>query len=158
VIASSLEAFKGVEHRMEYVASIDGVRFVNDSKGTNPDASSKAIEASASGILLIAGGYEKQSDFRPFVRGFGGKVKHLLLMGATAGRFKDEAEAEGFADATVCKDMGACVRLGFELAEAGDTVLLSPASASWDMYSCFEERGDHFKRIVGELSRSGRGS
>jgi UDP-N-acetylmuramoylalanine--D-glutamate ligase len=153
VIASTLKCFKGVEHRMEHVATIDGVRFVNDSKGTNPDASTKAIEASDAGILLIAGGYDKQSDFRPFVRGFGGKVKHLLLMGATAERFKSEAEQEGFTDVTLCEDMGACVRLGFELAERGDTVLLSPASASWDMYSCFEERGEHFKEIVEGLRR-----
>ncbi|MDR1293017.1 MAG: UDP-N-acetylmuramoyl-L-alanine--D-glutamate ligase [Clostridiales Family XIII bacterium] len=155
IIAESLKAFKGVEHRMEYVASIGGVKFVNDSKGTNPDASAKAIEASAPGILLIAGGYDKHSDFRPFVRGFGGKVKHLLLLGKTAERFKEEAASEGFSDATVCEDMGACVRLGLELAAPGDTVLLSPASASWDMYSCFEERGGHFKRIVDELASAG---
>jgi UDP-N-acetylmuramoylalanine--D-glutamate ligase len=152
VIAASLRSFRGVEHRMEHVATIDGVNFVNDSKGTNPDASLKAIEASKPGILLIAGGYDKQSDFRPFVRAFGGKVKHLLLMGATAERFKAEAEAEGFTNATICKDMGACVRLGFELATPGDTVLLSPASASWDSYACFEERGDHFKKVVDDLS------
>jgi UDP-N-acetylmuramoylalanine--D-glutamate ligase len=155
VIAESLKSFKGVEHRLEYVASIYGVKFVNDSKGTNPDASAKAIEASDAGILLIAGGYDKQSDFRPFVRGFGGKVKHLLLLGETAERFKEEAASEGFTDATVCEDMGACVRLGLELAAPGDTVLLSPASASWDMYSCFEERGAHFKRIVEELASAG---
>ncbi|MDR0519671.1 MAG: UDP-N-acetylmuramoyl-L-alanine--D-glutamate ligase [Clostridiales Family XIII bacterium] len=150
-IAEALRSFKGVEHRMEHVATIDGVRFVNDSKGTNPDASMKAIEASDAGILLIAGGYDKKSDFRPFVRGFGGKVKHLLLMGATAERFRMEAAEEGFTDATICGGMDECVRLGFELAEAGDTVLLSPASASWDMYSCFEERGEHFKKAVKEL-------
>ncbi|MDR1496025.1 MAG: UDP-N-acetylmuramoyl-L-alanine--D-glutamate ligase [Clostridiales Family XIII bacterium] len=154
VVASVLKTFRGVEHRLEHVATIDGVNFVNDSKGTNPDASARAIEASEPGVLLIAGGYEKQSDFRPFVRGFGGKVKHLLLMGETAERFKKEAVEAGFADATVCKDMGACVRLAFELAESGDTVLLSPASASWDRYSCFEERGEHFKKIVDDLSRS----
>jgi UDP-N-acetylmuramoylalanine--D-glutamate ligase len=152
IIADSLRSFKGVEHRMEHVATIGGVKFVNDSKGTNPDASAKAIEASSPGILLIAGGYDKQSDFRPFIRGFGGKVKHLLLMGATAERFKEEAGDEGFKAVTVCKDMGECVRLGFELAVPGDTVLLSPASASWDMYSCFEERGEHFKRLVEELA------
>jgi UDP-N-acetylmuramoylalanine--D-glutamate ligase len=157
-IAGALKSFKGVEHRMEYVATIDGVRFVNDSKGTNPDASSKAIEASPEGIYLIAGGYDKQSDFRPFVKGFGGKVKHLLLLGETAERFKQEAGAEGFAASTICKDMGECVRLGLELAEEGDTVLLSPASASWDMYSDFEERGKHFKSIVEGLARPANGN
>jgi UDP-N-acetylmuramoylalanine--D-glutamate ligase len=155
VIAATLRSFRGVEHRMEHVATIDGVKFVNDSKGTNPDASAKAIEASDTGIMLIAGGYDKGSDFRPFVRGFGGKVKRLLLMGATAERFREEAEAEGFKDISLCDDLGSCVRLGYELAEPGDTVLLSPASASWDMYSCFEERGEHFKRIVAELAEDG---
>jgi UDP-N-acetylmuramoylalanine--D-glutamate ligase len=151
IIAATLKSFKGVEHRMEHVATIEGVRFVNDSKGTNPDASAKAIEASAPGILLIAGGHDKQSDYRPFVRCFGSKVKHLLLMGATAERFKAEAAEEGYTDATVCKDMDECVRLGFELAAQGDTVLLSPASASWDMYPNFEKRGEHFKKAVKEL-------
>jgi UDP-N-acetylmuramoylalanine--D-glutamate ligase len=152
VIVSSLRSFRGVEHRMEHVATIGGVNFVNDSKGTNPDASLRAIEASDPGILLIAGGYDKQSDFRPFVRSFDGKVKHLLLMGATAERFRREAAAEGFTDATICEDMGACVRLGFELASPGDTVLLSPASASWDRYANFEERGAHFKQTVEDIA------
>jgi UDP-N-acetylmuramoylalanine--D-glutamate ligase len=79
-------------------------------------------------------------------------------MGATAERFKAEAEAEGFTDATICKDMGACVRLGFELAGPGDTILLSPASASWDRYSCFEERGEHFKQVVDDIIRNKKGS
>jgi UDP-N-acetylmuramoylalanine--D-glutamate ligase len=154
-IRSALKSFRGVEHRMEHIATIDGVKFVNDSKGTNPDASVKAIEASEPGIILIAGGYEKKSDFRPFVRTFGGKVKHLLLIGATAERFRDEAAEEGFTDATLCGNLGECVRLGFEIASAGDTVLLSPASASWDMFSCFEERGERFKAEVESLA-SGR--
>jgi UDP-N-acetylmuramoylalanine--D-glutamate ligase len=154
IISKTLRHFRGVEHRLELVAIIDGVKFINDSKGTNPDASIKAIEAVDPNIFLIAGGYDKESDFRPFVKDFNGKVAHLLLLGATKERFKAEAEEAGFDRITLCEDLGMCLRLGFELAQPGDTILLSPASASWDMYNCFEERGEHFKKLVLELQRS----
>ncbi|MDR2157463.1 MAG: UDP-N-acetylmuramoyl-L-alanine--D-glutamate ligase [Clostridiales Family XIII bacterium] len=151
VIAATLAEFRGVAHRMEPVDVIDGIRFVNDSKGTNPDASVRAIAAAQPQIVLIAGGYDKQADFRPFIRAFGGKVSHLLLIGQTADALRRTAEAEGFRGALICADMEECVERGFALAEPGDTVLLSPACASWDMYGGFEERGDHFKRLVGAL-------
>jgi UDP-N-acetylmuramoylalanine--D-glutamate ligase len=147
-IARALRRFAGVEHRIELVDVIRGVRFVNDSKGTNPDSSVKAVEATAPGILLIAGGYDKHADFDGFIAAFGGKVKHLLLMGATAEKIKAAAAARGFHGVTLCAGMEDCVATGFRLARPGDTVLLSPACASWDMYSCFEERGAHFKRCV----------
>ncbi|MDR0854396.1 MAG: UDP-N-acetylmuramoyl-L-alanine--D-glutamate ligase [Clostridiales Family XIII bacterium] len=151
VIAEAIRQFRGVEHRLEFVDKIDGVDFVNDSKGTNPDAAIKAIEAIPAGIILIAGGYDKHSDFTDFINAFRGKVKHMLLIGETAEQIKNTAEGLGFTNISMEADMGSCVRLGFELAEEGDTVLLSPACASWDMYSCFEERGEHFKANVGEL-------
>jgi UDP-N-acetylmuramoylalanine--D-glutamate ligase len=151
VIAEAIRVFKGVEHRLEFVAKIDGVDFVNDSKGTNPDAAIKAIEAIPEGIILIAGGYDKHSDFTDFINAFEGKVKHMLLIGETAEQIKKTAEGLGFTNISMENDMGSCVRLGFELAGEGDTVLLSPACASWDMYTCFEERGEHFKENVREL-------
>jgi UDP-N-acetylmuramoylalanine--D-glutamate ligase len=147
-VARTLRSFAGVEHRLELVTVIDGVRFVNDSKGTNPDSSVKAVEATAPGILLIAGGYDKHADFDAFIASFGGKVKRLLLMGATAEKIKAAAIARGFHDVELCADMETCVEAGFRSARPGDTVLLSPACASWDMYACFEERGAHFKRCV----------
>jgi UDP-N-acetylmuramoylalanine--D-glutamate ligase len=147
-VARALRAFTGVAHRLELVDTIGGVRFVNDSKGTNPDSSIKAVEATAPGILLIAGGYDKHADFDSFVASFGGKVKRLLLMGATAGKLEAAARARGFLDAELCADMEACVEAAFRSARPGDTVLLSPACASWDMYACFEDRGEHFKRCV----------
>jgi UDP-N-acetylmuramoylalanine--D-glutamate ligase len=150
-IARALRRFAGVAHRLELADTIDGVRFVNDSKGTNPDSSTKAVEATAPGILLIAGGYDKHADFDAFIASFGGKVKHLLLLGATAEKIRDAALARGFRDITLCADMEACVETGFRMARPGDTVLLSPACASWDMYTCFEERGAHFKRCVREI-------
>jgi UDP-N-acetylmuramoylalanine--D-glutamate ligase len=147
-IACVLRAFAGVEHRLELADVINGVRFVNDSKGTNPDSSVKAVEATAPDIFLIAGGYDKHADFTGFIDSFGGKVRKLLLMGATAEKIRDAAAARGFNDVTLCANMEACVEAGFRSARAGDTVLLSPACASWDMYNCFEERGEHFKRCV----------
>ena len=152
-IAAVLASFKGVEHRIEFVRELDGVRYVNDSKGTNPDSTEKAIEATKPGILLIAGGYDKGSDFKHLVSCFGGKVKKLLLLGKTAEKFADDAQAMGYdrADMVFCKDMEECVARGRQLASPGDTVLLSPACASWDMYTSYEKRGEHFKDIVNSL-------
>ena len=151
IIGDSLRRFRGVEHRQETVETINGVRFINDSKGTNVDAAIKAIEAIQSDIILIAGGYDKHASYDGFIDAFDGKVKHLLLMGTTALRIRSAALAKGFTRITLCENMKECVNKGFELAADGDTVLLSPACASWDMYSCFEERGEDFRSCVREL-------
>lgn len=151
VIAATIKEFDGVSHRLELVTTKRGIKFVNDSKGTNTDASMRAIDAVGKGIFLIAGGFEKNSDFRPFIKSFDGRVKHLLLIGETAERIMADARELGFTNVTMCADMGECVRAGYEYADEGDTVLLSPASASWDMYKNFEERGDHFRKVVEEL-------
>lgn len=153
VIAKTLREFEGVEHRLEFSGEVDGVRFVNDSKGTNPDASIKAIEAIRTGIILIAGGYDKGSDFDDFINAFGGKVKHLVLLGKTAPKIKETAERLGYTNIVMCRDMDECVKTAYRLASPGDTVLLSPACASWDMYTCFEQRGEHFKNCVRDLEK-----
>lgn len=153
IIVTTLKEFMGVEHRLEFVSEVDGIRFVNDSKGTNPDASIKAIDAIDGGIVLIAGGYDKNADFAEFINSFGGKVKHLLLIGKTAQKIKKTAEELGFTNILMLKDMEECVKEGYRLAQKGDTVLLSPACASWDMYTCFEQRGEHFKNCVIGLER-----
>ncbi len=150
-ITKALREFQGVEHRMEYCGTVDGVRFVNDSKGTNPDASIKAVQAIKGGIVLIAGGYDKGSSFDELIEAFDGKVKHMVLLGKTAADIKATAEKHGFTDCVMAKDMEECVKEAFRLAEPGDTVLLSPACASWDMYTSFEKRGEHFKECVGSL-------
>jgi len=151
VIARTLKTFAGVEHRLEFCRELNGVRFINDSKGTNPDASIKAIEAVGGEIILIAGGYDKNSEFEEFIDAFGDKVKHMVLLGDTAQKIKKTAESKGFDRNTIVKDMNECVDVAFELAMPGYTVLLSPACASLDMYSCFEERGEHFKNCVMNL-------
>lgn len=152
-IAKALTAFRGVEHRIELCNEIDGIKFVNDSKGTNPDAAIKAIEAMKENIILIAGGYDKNASFDEFAKALKGRVKALMLMGKTATKIKDAAEKNGFVNATILKDMDACVREAYHMAKPGDIVLLSPACASWDMYSNFEQRGEHFKACVRKLER-----
>ncbi len=152
-IASVLRKFAGVEHRLELCGIVDGVRYINDSKGTNPDSSIKALEAMTTPVLLIAGGYDKKSAYDEFVRAFGGRVRKLLLLGATAAAIGEAALAQGYAEEDIlrCRDMDECVKRAAQLAEAGDTVLLSPACASWDMYDSYEQRGRHFKDCVRNL-------
>ncbi|MDR0886915.1 MAG: UDP-N-acetylmuramoyl-L-alanine--D-glutamate ligase, partial [Clostridiales Family XIII bacterium] len=156
VIRETLKTFKGVAHRLEHVILIDGVDYYNDSKGTNPDASMKAVEALSDNIILIAGGYDKKSDFTTFAQFLHGRVKALILLGATADQLEAAARAAGITEIYRCEEMGECVRQAYELAVSGDKVLLSPACASWDMYDNFESRGDHFKSLVQDLAEKNR--
>ena len=153
IILDTIANFKGVEHRMEFVRELYGVSYVNDSKGTNPDSTIKAIEATNTDIILIAGGYEKNSDFTELINKFDSKVKYILSLGVTGPRFAKRAIELGFDEKNIipCKDMSECVLNASKLAKKGDTVLLSPACASWDMYKSFEERGLDFKNLVNKL-------
>lgn len=151
VLAKTLHAFKGVEHRLEPVATIDGVHFINDSKGTNPDASVKAIEAIEGSMILIGGGYDKDADFEEYVRAAKDRARKLILMGATAEKIKACAEAAGIDEVYIAHDMDEAVRCSYMCARPGDTVLLSPACASWGMYDDYEQRGNHFKEVVRSL-------
>ena len=151
VIADTLRQFGGVAHRIEYCGQIEGVKYYNDSKGTNIDAAVTALRALKENIILIAGGDAKGQDFDDFIRGFNGSVKYMILLGRDAKFIQEAAERQGFKDYVFCEDMDACVRKAYELAVPGDQVLLSPACASWDMYKNFEQRGDHFKACVDRL-------
>jgi len=153
IIAYTLKSFQGVEHRIELVTEIDGVKFINDSKGTNVNASIKAIEAVKPPIILIAGGKDKGSSFDDFIKAFNGKVEKLVLLGETANKIKETAIKYGFHNIFIVKDMEEAVKEAFKNAKKGSTVLLSPACASWDMYENFEERGEDFKRCVNKLRR-----
>ncbi len=153
VIRRTLKSFAGVEHRIEFVNEIDGVRFVNDSKGTNTDAAIKAIEAICPPIILIAGGYDKGGDYSKLIDAFNGKVELVLLLGKTAVKIKEAAGKKGYDKTIILKDMEACVTEAFRQAKPGTTVLLSPACASWDMYDNFEQRGRHFKDCVAGLEK-----
>lgn len=151
-IAEVLKTFNGVPHRLEFVEEIDGRRFINDSKGTNPSSTIKAIEAMPSGIILIAGGFDKGGSFETLINSFDGKIKGLVLMGKTANLIKETAEASGFNEIILAKDMDESVRAAYGMSSSGDTILLSPACASWDMYTNFEQRGEHFKTLVHKLA------
>lgn len=151
IIAHTLKTFQGVEHRLEYVDTVSGVAFINDSKGTNPDASIKALEAVKGPIVLLAGGMDKGSDFSAFIDAFQGKVKEMIVYGETALKLQQAARDRGFLGVQPVKDLEEAVNLAFSHASEGDTILLSPACASWDMYPNFEERGRHFKNLVSNL-------
>lgn len=157
VIADTLKSFKGVEHRIEYVEEIDGVIYYNDSKGTNADASIKAVEAMKRPTLIIAGGYDKGSEYDDFIEAFGNVVKHLVLIGSTADKMELTAHKHGFKNTHKAKDLKEAVMECHTLANPGDCVLLSPACASWDMFINYEERGRLFKEYVREIqSRDAR--
>lgn len=153
IIAQALNVFPGVEHRIEFVAEIDGVRFINDSKGTNPDAAIKAIEAVQGPIILIAGGMDKHADFNGFIESFDHKVKAIVLLGETADQIAFTAKKHGFENIYKVNSLEDAVQKAWQLAQRGDCVLLSPACASWDMFENFEQRGRIFKDTVKQLRR-----
>lgn len=147
-IRSVLKSFAGVEHRIEYVATVDGVDYYNDSKGTNVDASIRAVLAMKKPIVLIGGGYDKGSSFDEWTQLFPGRVKHLVLIGVTAPLVRASAEKFGFTAISDCETFQEAVDLCRAKAEAGDCVLLSPACASWGMFDNYEQRGNMFKEQV----------
>ncbi len=151
-IAQTLRAFPGVEHRIEFVREVNGVTFINDSKGTNPDATQNAIRAMQSPTVLILGGYDKKSDFRPLFDCFDGKVCGVVVLGATTEQILQTAEECGFHATQRADTLQDAVRLAYAQAPKGGTVLLSPACASWDMFRDFEQRGEMFKEIVKGLN------
>ncbi len=151
VIGGSLRSFAGVEHRLEFVREKDGVKYYNDSKGTNTDATVTALRAVRDRIVLIAGGDAKSQSFDGLIEEFKGRVKTLLLYGRDAYMIKEACDRHGFTDYELLGSLGECVKKASDTAEAGDKVLLSPACASWDMYPNFEARGEEFKKLVSGL-------
>ena len=153
-VRETLRSFPGVEHRIEFVREFDGVRYINDSKGTNPDSTIKAIQAMTRPTVLILGGYDKHSDFHELFENFrGSQLKAIVVLGETKQKILDTARDTGylgFCHATgTFEDAVSCARV---LAVPGDAVLLSPACASWDMFDNFEQRGRVFKEIVNRFA------
>ncbi len=151
VIRSTIKEFKAVEHRIEYVLERDGVIYYNDSKGTNTDASIKAIEAMTRPTILIAGGYDKGCEFDDWVMKLEGTVKRLILIGATKEKIAKTAEKYNYRNIIMAKDLEEAVKIAEQETVKGDAVLLSPACASWDMFKSYEERGRMFKEFVRNL-------
>ena len=151
IIRATVKAFKGVEHRIEFVVEKNGVMYYNDSKGTNPDAAIKGIQAMVRPTVLIGGGYDKQSDFHEWIESFDGKVRYLVLIGATKEQIKKEAEECGFTNCILKETFEEAMETCVELARPGDAVLLSPACASWGMFPNYEVRGNEFKKYVEKL-------
>lgn len=150
-IRKTICAFSGVEHRIEYVTEKQGVAYYNDSKGTNPDAAIKGIQAMNRRTVLIGGGYDKDSEYTEWIQAFDGKVKKLILIGATKEKIAADAEKCGFHDYVFAETFEEAVLLAAKLAEPGEAVLLSPACASWGMFPNYEVRGEKFKEIVNAL-------
>ena len=150
-IRKSICEFTAVAHRIEYVTEKKGVVYYNDSKGTNPDAAIKGIQAMNRPTLLIGGGYDKQSGYDEWIEAFDGKVRYLVLIGQTKEKLKEAAEKHGFHDIILCEDLKEAVKVCEEKAQPGDAVLLSPACASWGQFDNYEQRGDMFKEYVRNL-------
>lgn len=150
-IRKSICEFTAVAHRIEYVTEKKGVVYYNDSKGTNPDAAIKGIQAMNRPTLLIGGGYDKQSGYDEWIEAFDGKVRYLVLIGQTKEKIKEAAEKHGFHDIILCEDLKEAVKVCEEKARPGDAVLLSPACASWGQFDNYEQRGDMFKEYVRNL-------
>lgn len=159
-ISTVLRTFKAIEHRLEHVASIIGVDYINDSKGTNPASTIKALQSfSGRPKILIAGGKERGSDFSELAGVIGSEVKRLFLLGETKEILAKALEKVGFKQYQFVAGLEEAVQGAFEASEPGDIVLLSPACASWDMFSSYEARGELFKKLVHDLisSPGGRG-
>lgn len=151
IIRETIRNFNSVEHRIEYVTTKNDVIYYNDSKGTNTDASIKAIEAMTKPTILIAGGYDKGSEYDDWIEAFQGKIKKLILLGVTKQKIADTAKKHGYDTYEFVDTLEEAVTLAEKASEPGDVVLLSPACASWDMFKSYEERGRLFKEYVNNL-------
>ena len=148
----TIKNFAGVEHRIEFVAEIDGVKFYNDSKATSVDATSKALEALSGGegkTVLILGGKGKNAPYAPLVPLIESSVRSLILIGEDADNI--ESQLKGHAEIIRAETMMDAVEKGFSTAEKSDSVLLAPACASFDMFKSYEERGEVFKAAVEKM-------
>ena len=148
IIVEQIKQFKAVEHRIEFVATKNGVDYYNDSKGTNPDAAIQGIRAMTKPTILIGGGYDKQSEYDEWIENFDGKVKALVLIGQTRDKIAECARKHGFSNIILADTFEEAFQICVQNAVPGDAVLLSPACASWGMFPNYEVRGKMFKEMV----------
>ncbi len=152
-LAQTLRSFAGVEHRIEYVRTLRGVRYINDSKGTNVDSTIRAVQTMTRPTVIILGGSDKHCDFTPLVKEMlaSPMMREAVVLGVTADQIEDTLRRHGFTAIRRAHSMEEAVQLCQNDARDGWNVLLSPACASFDMFSDYEERGRVFKRLVNEL-------
>ena len=156
-IVAALTEFKGIKHRIEYINEVGGVRFVDDSKGTNIDATLKAVEAMKTETVLLVGGKNKGYDYGKLFSGLEkSKVVHAVLYGENRYALLKSARSVGFEKVTLCDGFAFAVRVAAMKATVGQTVLLSPASASFDEFASYEERGEKFVEIVSSLAKTAK--
>ena len=148
IIRYTLAAFEGVEHRIEFVRQIKGVRYINDSKGTNVDSTLAAVRAMEKPTVLIAGGSDKGADFAPLIRGLSDMIVGMVVMGETGPKIAQAAAEAGWGPVVKAATMADAIRKAARMAPSGGNVLLSPACASFDMFKNFEHRGEVFKSLV----------
>jgi UDP-N-acetylmuramoylalanine--D-glutamate ligase len=151
-VAGSMKEFEGLEHRLELVRELDGVKYINDSKGTNVGAVVKSVESFREPLVLIAGGRDKAGDFYALRELVSQKVKAVILIGEASGKIKDALG--DVTDTRMAKDLAEAVTMSRQMAKKGDVVLLSPACASFDMFRDYEDRGRQFKKLVMDLKDS----
>lgn len=153
--AAALADFNALPHRLELVREAGGIRYYNDSKSTSPGATLTALEAFAGeGVVVIVGGYDKHVDLEPLCRELAGRAKAVVAIGQTKSTFCELVKkhaGDGGAKVKMAKDLAGAVRLATHFAAPGDVVLLSPASASYDMFTNYEQRGDAFRALVDKL-------
>jgi UDP-N-acetylmuramoylalanine--D-glutamate ligase len=148
VIARAIEKFHAVEHRLEYVATVNGVEFYNDSKATNVDATAKAVASFPGGIHLILGGKDKGSDYSTLSPLLHERVRAVYTIGAAAAKI--ESHLRGVAQIHSCETLAKAVSAATAAARPGDVVLLAPACSSFDQFENYEQRGRVFKQLVAE--------
>ena len=146
LLLAGLETFKKPAHRIEFIATLNGVDYFNDSKGTNIDATIKAVEAMTKDVVLIAGGVDKGASYKPWKKSFAGKVKQVFAIGQAAAKIAQELSPEFEVEIVpTLQDAVECAR---NLAKSGMSVLLSPGCSSYDMFRDYAHRGDEFKKFV----------
>ena len=144
-IQAVIQNFSGVNQRIEYVDTLNGVQFYNDSKATNPESTEKALKAFDGNIILLAGGYDKHISF-DLLQSYNDKIKKAFLFGESK-----VALSKVFDNYDMVQDMASAFHKALKIAKPGDIVLLSPACASYDQFENFEARGDYFKKMVNDL-------
>jgi UDP-N-acetylmuramoylalanine--D-glutamate ligase len=152
-IAEAVRKFPGVEHRLEFVRTLDGVDYFNDSKATNVDATLKALDAFSGGLWVILGGRDKGSDYSVLRQPLASKAHAALLVGAASSKIADHLG--GAVEVVDCETIDGAVAVARRRAQPGDTVLLAPACASFDQFSSYEHRGRRFKQLLNELASEG---